>query len=120
MQINAAWGTWGTSIWNFPLPRPESSPLDDRGTASAEGTDSGLIAALTVPAQVKGTCRPSGLCGQAGRPVSKGIRPLSINSNAAPCGAVKAKSLPASPIPDDSKPTGNGGLCREGNASPLQ
>ena len=69
MQINAA-GTWGATGYNRALPRPEYSPLDDRGTAPAEGTNSGdIVAAHTVPAQVKGTCRPSGLCGQAVRPV---------------------------------------------------
>lgn len=56
---------WGTSLFTFPHPIGFSTPLDDRGTASATVEDGGLAHSAN-PAQVKGTCLRAGLCGQAG------------------------------------------------------
>jgi len=62
MQNTAA---WGTSLFTFPNPIGFSTPLDDRGTASATVEDGGLAHSAN-PAQAKGTCQRAGLCGQAG------------------------------------------------------
>jgi hypothetical protein len=55
---------WGSSTLNLAYPTSSFIPLDDRGTASAEGEATNYRHART--AQVKGTCRRAGLCGQAG------------------------------------------------------
>lgn len=54
---------WGTTGFTLPYPTGFFSDLNDRGTASAEGS---AAYAHTDPAQVKGTCQRAGLCGQAG------------------------------------------------------
>ena len=66
---------WGSSTLNFAYPIGFSIPLDDSGTASAEGRadpKDGATTATTKRAQVKGTCRLAGLCGRAGLPVTIG------------------------------------------------
>ena len=69
---NAAWMRCSLSV---SLPIGFSIPLDDRGTASADGRASQKDGATGShrQAQVKGTCRLTGLCGYVGGPKSQDV-----------------------------------------------
>ena len=76
---------WGSSTLNLAYPIGISIPLDDRGTASAEGeiTNYKTADARSVglrqrpgteePAQVKGTCKRADSCGRVGLPKSQDV-----------------------------------------------
>ena len=72
MKVNNA--AWGTTSLGLSLPIGFSITLDDRGTASVSTEDGGLTADMVRQAQVKGTCRLAGLCGQCGLPVKPQTR----------------------------------------------
>jgi len=89
---NAAWGNTYLSLTH---PIGISIPLDDRGTASAEGNASGLSPAHIRPAQVKRTCRLADLCGRVGLPVKKptlgnGDALACMTTQHGPCGGRKS------------------------------
>jgi len=76
---------WGNTYLALPHPIGISIPLDDRGTASAEGeiTHYKTVDARSVglrqrpgteePAQVKGTCKRADSCGRVGLPKSRDV-----------------------------------------------
>ena len=77
-ELKTSNSAWGTTILGLSLPIGFSIPLDDRGTASAEGraksNADGGATGTHRQAHVKGTCRLAVLCGQCGLPVKPQTR----------------------------------------------